>query len=175
MMKSRDIRFRIAYAYTVKCVKGTIESIIPSTYEPFFNRLGRIGSMNIQYKVFEKDKNGRLHVHGVFDCHKFARVDINMNGYSIRIEPIYDMQGWLSYIAKDQEGRYLKKYTKVLTTLTEEQAVGAEQEGHDVADDVADDVAARPITPEPTYDLIDTKEVETNDAAIITKIRKKLF
>lgn len=96
----------IAFAYTIK-ILGT-RDVTTADYDPFFTRLNKL-SINVEYKVSEKDKLGKVHYHGIMYLSKgFYRKRIMINGYHIKLKEVTDKEGWLRYIHKDCEFHHLE-------------------------------------------------------------------
>lgn len=90
----------IAFAFTVKIIRrGTTPT--EDDYLPFFAKLAKF-QIEIEYKIPEFDKMGRLHYHGIIYLKKgFYRKKICVPGMHIKLEEIYDKKGWEKYIHKD--------------------------------------------------------------------------
>lgn len=96
----------IAFAYTVKAL-GAFD-IATSAYEPFFNRLDKLG-IQVEYKVSENDSLGKLHFHGIMYLPKgFYRKRIMVNGFHIKLKEVTNKTGWIKYIHKDCEFHHLE-------------------------------------------------------------------
>jgi len=96
-------------------------------------------------------------------------VDININGFSIKIEPVYDMDGWLAYIAKDQEGHILKRYTSTVGLFTEQTIATGRPESASEDQARFEDVTLE----EPTF--LDSETIQKQDSIIMGRIKRKLF
>lgn len=96
----------IAFAYTIKALGAS--DIAASHYDPFFNRLSKL-SIQLEYKVSEKDKLGKIHFHGIMYLPKgFYRKRLCMNGFHMKLREITDKSGWIRYIHKDCEFHHLE-------------------------------------------------------------------
>lgn len=99
----------IAYAYTVKAL-GLV-TITPEDYKKFFDRLSNFG-IEIEYKVGETGKQKKFHYHGILYLEKgFFRKKLCLQGYHLKLKPIYNKKGWLRYIHKDvkEKIKHIKK------------------------------------------------------------------
>lgn len=86
-----------AFAYTVKAL-GTDKD---PNYDLFFNKLDRF-NIQVEFKVSERDSKGKLHYHGILYIDKgFFRRRLTTRGYHIKLDEIYDREGWLRYIHKE--------------------------------------------------------------------------
>lgn len=87
----------IAFAYTVKTL-GTDNA---GDYSPFFDKLSKF-NIEVEYKISETDKLGKLHYHGIFYLPKgFFRKRLATKGFHMKLVEIYNKQGWYKYITKD--------------------------------------------------------------------------
>lgn len=95
-----------SYGITIRC--HTKRSAEEKDYELFIEMMKRKGVI-IHCIVYESDKcttyHG-VHVHGVVYIKKhFYRKGLQMVGYHIKLEEIYDWNGWMKYINKESEPR----------------------------------------------------------------------
>lgn len=93
----------IAFGYTVK-VLGDIETD-PSNYIKWFVHSSKFGDdkVKLEHSYSERDSHNKLHYHGVMIIKKgFYRKRLECQGYHLKLEEIYDMDGWFRYITKDQ-------------------------------------------------------------------------
>lgn len=90
---------KLAFAYTVKTLGPA--TVTPTDYTPFFERLKKF-SIEIEYKISETDKSGKLHYHGILYLSKgFYRKKLCMKGFHVKLDQIYNKQGWIKYIHKE--------------------------------------------------------------------------
>lgn len=97
----------ILYGFTIKDLKTKETNLNESVYEFMvlkdWAKRGKIIS-----KVYEdKRKDGskaRLHVHGVieFDKKPFIQT-LCKKGFAVKLEEIYDLDGWIRYIDKNTD------------------------------------------------------------------------
>ncbi len=96
----------IAFAYTVKALGAN--DVTTGHYHPFFDRLNKL-SIEVEYKVSERDKLGKVHYHGIMYLPKgFYRKRLMINGFHIKLREITDKAGWITYIHKDCEFHHLE-------------------------------------------------------------------
>lgn len=91
------------YGYSYKILKGTVN---PRSYQYILKELNSRG--DVIYNVYETDKKGRLHIHGVYRSDKPRlqfRTMIFKNVHS-HFEEIWDDEGWYRYINKHQNDPY---------------------------------------------------------------------
>lgn len=90
---------RIAFAYTLKINS----SVLPTAtdYDTFFTKCSKF-KIEVEYKVSELDKSGRLHYHGIIYIPKgFFRKRLCCDGMHIKLKEITNKEGWIDYIHKD--------------------------------------------------------------------------
>lgn len=102
-IKSTKQEFR-TMAFTVKY--NTIDELKPEVteghYDKFFAKLER-NKIKIEYKIFEKDKKGCIHSHGIMVVKKGLYLKkLKLATYHMKFKDIYDKEGWIKYIDKDQ-------------------------------------------------------------------------
>lgn len=110
-MKKQSIKVTksdfIAFAYTVKTL-GTTD-VTEADYAPFFEKLSHF-KIQVEYKVGEKDKCGKLHYHGILYLPKgFFRKRIMCQKFHIKLVELYDKKGWMKYIHKDCAYHHLEE------------------------------------------------------------------
>jgi len=91
------------WSYTIKKVSGGSYSVLPEDYESWFQRLTKY-NIEVEYKVPEKDKTGRLHYHGILYTKKgfwMKKLTSRMRGYTIYFKEVFHRKGWEKYIHKD--------------------------------------------------------------------------
>lgn len=111
----------IAFAYTVKAL-GAV-NINKNHYDSFFQKLDKLG-VKVEYKIGEKDSLGKLHYHGIIYVKKgFFRKRIMMKGYHVKLEEIYNKEGWVKYIHKDVQFDYLEEQAPSAAEDSEEEYI----------------------------------------------------
>lgn len=86
-----------AYAYTIKSLGDELDA----DYDPFFKKLSYF-NISVEYKVKEFDKFGKSHYHGIIYLPKgFFRKRIIVKGFHLKLEELYNREGWIRYIHKD--------------------------------------------------------------------------
>lgn len=97
----------IAFAYTVKTLGAS--DCTEADYAPFFDKIAKFG-ITCEYKIPEKDKNGKLHYHGILYLKKgFFRKRIMCKLFHIKLVELYDRKGWMKYIHKDVAYHHLEQ------------------------------------------------------------------
>jgi len=87
------------WEYTVK--KLGLGDMSPFEYTHILRILAKHG--HIECNVYEKDSHGKWHVHGILSLpKKFFRKKLMTHGYHIKLVEIYNLEGWQSYLKKDQ-------------------------------------------------------------------------
>lgn len=89
------------YGFTYKYNMKGAELVTEEDYQTILNRLNSKGTViDVQY---EKDKKGRLHIHGVVEFKKSTPLFKSMCpfGFHSHFEEIYDIGGWQKYMYKD--------------------------------------------------------------------------
>lgn len=103
----------IAFAYTIKHNSGDPDKVCETHYEPIFHKWKQLG-LELEYKIKEKDKQGRLHYHGILYLPKgFFRKRLMCKAsdgkqYHIKLDEIFNRKGWIKYIEKDVKYNYLE-------------------------------------------------------------------
>lgn len=91
----------IAFAYTIKDNRKVSNNERKATYEDWFKRC-QVWRIPIEYKCEEKDKQGRLHIHGIIYLKKgFYRKKLCMPNLHLKLVELYNKEGWEQYIHKD--------------------------------------------------------------------------
>ncbi len=94
----RAIQGSELYALTVKILKDP-KCADEKHYEPFFKVLYSL--TEVVCICSEKDKNNRLHYHGVVRIKtKFYRKNLCLKGFHVKLTRIYDADGWIAYCFK---------------------------------------------------------------------------
>lgn len=90
----------VHFAVTARKHAKKTAPVTESDYERLLAHLGTL----LQHHTFENDKNKpHVHMHGILGLPKgYLRKKLTLEGYNLKIEPIYDFQGWEKYIHKDQ-------------------------------------------------------------------------
>jgi len=102
-----------AWAFTVKKNSGKSAEVKVEDYDNIFNRWIKF-KITPEYKIGEKDKNGRLHYHGIvhlpkgFYRKKLTAKDPTGSDYHLKLVELTDRKGWLKYIHKDIEFKHLE-------------------------------------------------------------------
>lgn len=87
------------YAFTAKY--NSKEKATYEQYNLLFDKWAKCGQ--IQKQIYEKDKCGRLHAHGIISLPKgFFRKKLSDIGLHYKLEEIYNIEGWNRYIMKEQ-------------------------------------------------------------------------
>lgn len=85
------------FGFTVKDNRQDV-----TDYDSFMDRAKRM-ECDIQEYYPEKDSKGRLHLHGIISIPKgFYRKKLMMSGLHLKLEEIYDIDGWRRYCKKSQ-------------------------------------------------------------------------
>jgi len=99
----------VEYAFTVKICLASKELISETTskdYDKYLDKkvLYKISIRELLvYHVFEFDKKGLLHIHGIIKVPKnFYLKKLQEKGFSVHTELMHNREGWLAYCAKDQ-------------------------------------------------------------------------
>lgn len=91
----------VSYAYTIKDNRKVNNSDRKETYNIFFRRC-ECWNIPVEYKVEEKDKQGKLHIHGIMYLKKgFYRKRLCMPNLHLKLVELYNKEGWKQYIHKD--------------------------------------------------------------------------
>jgi len=95
------------YAFTIKYQnsdwKTFTEEEMKKRYDAIITEWESKGAV-IEYKVFEHDKQLRVHLHGIVELgDRFYLKRLFRKGYTVKIVMIYDNAGWLSYLQKEQK------------------------------------------------------------------------
>ncbi len=91
----------VSYAYTIKDNRKVSNIDRAETYRAFFKRC-KCWSIPIEYQIEEKDKQGRLHIHGIMYLKKgFYRKRLCMPNLHLKLVELYNKEGWEQYIHKD--------------------------------------------------------------------------
>lgn len=79
------------------------DTVLEEDFKPLLDFLGK----KLVTHCFEKDKDkDHVHLHGVIKIPKtYFRKKLCFEGFNVKIIPIYDMRGWLRYLAKDSPYR----------------------------------------------------------------------
>jgi hypothetical protein len=108
------------YAFTVRY--NNKEKATYEQYGKLFDKW-RAQGITITKEIYETCKNGVLHSHGILNMPKnFYRKKLTEKGLHYKLEEIYNIEGWNTYIMKNQYKvpprlLPLKKNSKVLTGL----------------------------------------------------------
>jgi len=90
------------YAFTAKKLGGSTAKAALFTlqdYCPFVELLQASGF--VKALEYEHDNQGRLHVHGIVLLRRnFHRKRLCKTGFHVKLESIYNEQGWIRYIKK---------------------------------------------------------------------------
>lgn len=97
MSKSELVSFSFTYKRNTRVkVFPTIED-----YSPVLDMLNMSGK--VTHFVYEEDKSGKLHIHGIALLPRDVRyTKLRLKGYTYNIKPIYNLEGWLAYLDKDK-------------------------------------------------------------------------
>lgn len=88
----------ISYGFTVKDNRQDV-----TDYKSFFDNVKNNGC-KVTCSYNEYDSANRLHVHGIIQIPKgFYRKRLCLQGLHIKLEELYDPEGWIRYIRKDQK------------------------------------------------------------------------
>lgn len=88
---------KTAYAFTVKDNRRET-----TDYSSFFDRLSKF-DVEIDCKYKELDSKGKVHYHGIVLIPKgMYRKKLMMPGLHLKLEELYNREGWMKYITKDQ-------------------------------------------------------------------------
>jgi len=93
----------IAYAFTLKMNTKPDEVCLAtrSKYEDVL--VGWAIQADLRARVFERDKQGRLHVHGIIELPRdFRYKTLCPKGFHTCFKEIHDLAGWKKYLRKDQ-------------------------------------------------------------------------
>lgn len=91
----------VAYGFTVK--KLGKEQAEIEDYCAWFIHISKFKNVVIEHHYPERDSQGKIHYHGVIYVPKtFYRKRLEFKGFHLKLEQIYDLQGWIRYITKDQ-------------------------------------------------------------------------
>lgn len=91
----------IAFAYTIKDNRKVSNEERNKSYEQWFKRL-EVWRIPIEYKCEEKDKQGKLHIHGIIYLKKgFYRKKLMMPNLHLKLVELHNREGWIKYIHKD--------------------------------------------------------------------------
>lgn len=105
---------KIPFAYTVKILGNRGSE--PTTYQPFFDKLNKF-DITIEEKEHEYDSKGKLHYHGIIHLVKgFYRKRLTTPGFSVKLEELYDKEGWIKYINKDKANEHQLMYEEYKET-----------------------------------------------------------
>lgn len=87
------------FGITYKILRGKLTE---QNYDYIIRNLNNHGTL-IEH-TFEKDKSGRLHIHGLWQARtpRMQLRNLVHKGTTNRITPIYDLEGWLYYIHKEE-------------------------------------------------------------------------
>lgn len=87
------------FGITYKILRGKLTD---RNYQYIINNLNNHGQL-IEH-TFELDKSGRLHLHGLWRANTTRMQFRNLihKGVHSKIVPIYDLDGWLCYMRKEQ-------------------------------------------------------------------------
>lgn len=89
----------VAWSFTVKKLGGQHSEVSIIDYTDVINKFKTLGF--IKDIESEDDSNGRVHIHGIILLRKgFYRKRLTTPGFSIRLDEIYNEQGWVNYIYK---------------------------------------------------------------------------
>lgn len=97
------------FAFTVKVINfKTLGIPTVKTYQPIFN-LWKKKKCIIETIQYEDDSKGILHAHGIIRIpKKVFRKDLAYNGITTKLKLIFDREGWIEYIKKDQQRTFIK-------------------------------------------------------------------
>lgn len=89
-----------SYAFTVKKLGPRELNDLPE----YWKWLAKVEQECIvSRKYYETDSDGNLHMHGIILVRKnFYLKKLCMKGYHVKFEELYDYDGWVKYITKDQ-------------------------------------------------------------------------
>lgn len=105
-----------AYAYTVRCNTGEKAA----SYAPFFNKLKRM-RIQVEYKVKEVGSCNVEHYHGVIYLLKgFYRKKLVTPGFHLKLVEIYNKDGWIKYIHKENPPPSDKQINEMLDEKEQE-------------------------------------------------------
>lgn len=93
----------INIAVTYRRLAAPTTNITTYDYEPVLKLLGD----KLTHHYFEVDKHQpHVHMHGVVNVRKgYRRKYLMVEGFSMKPEDMYDLNGWLAYCQKDQKAR----------------------------------------------------------------------
>lgn len=90
-----------SYCFTYKKNHGKPEDILMTDYSEVLSHLNEKGKL-VAYE-FEKDKNGRLHVHGIVEFERTPQFKKMVpHGFHSHFEVMYNEEGWKKYMKKNQ-------------------------------------------------------------------------
>lgn len=112
------------FAFTVK------DNRVDTTdYDSFFLNLTKLKCI-VECKYPEYDAKGKLHYHGVVQIPKSVlRKKLVLTGLHVKFDEVYNMEGWLNYIKKDQKktvSSMFKKAQNIVSQLVHEDLSDAE-------------------------------------------------
>ena len=89
----------VAYAYTLRSNCAGLPT--EADYDTFFAKCSKF-KIQVEYKISELDKAGRLHYHGIIYIPKgFYRKRLMVQGMSIKLKEVTNKEGWIAYIHKE--------------------------------------------------------------------------
>lgn len=85
------------YAFTIKKLGKSVVSL--KDYADIMSNMTNYGF--VKCAEYERDSQGKLHVHGIVLLRRgFFRKKLCMQGFHVKLEYIYDENGWINYITK---------------------------------------------------------------------------
>lgn len=89
----------IAFTYHKQCKKNYYPR--EDDYDVVIHQLKILGE--IFYKTFEVDSKNKIHLHGVLIPRRHYPVcRYKVKGYNVRVDNIFDLEGWMKYLQKQQ-------------------------------------------------------------------------
>lgn len=87
------------YGFTYKCNDKKI--VDETDYQSILATLHKRG--HVIDVIYEKDKSGKLHIHGIVEFERRAPLFKTMcpKGFHSKFEELYDIEGWYRYLYKD--------------------------------------------------------------------------
>lgn len=98
------------YAFTLRRTKIDVSVSLRDEYEEHLRLFDALGA---RVKDVEYENKGGLHVHGIIEIPLGMYLKkLRFRGWNLDLKVIYDEQGWLSYIRK--ENKYKKRLVEVI-------------------------------------------------------------
>lgn len=94
---TKDVK---SWAFTIKKLGRPSDTCLLD-YANVLEQWTKNPQVKVKEAVLERDSKGKLHVHGIATIKKnFYRHKLGVHGFNMKLDEIYDEQGWERYLHK---------------------------------------------------------------------------